>query len=77
MSDAVLYGLFKQIPNATDEQIEKAVESIASTKDVATKSDLRIGLAELETRLVKQLYHVAGIIVVANAVIMGLLIRFL
>ena len=77
MSNAVLYGLFKQIPNATDEQVANAVESVASAKEVVTKDYLDVRMANLETRLVKQLYHIAGAIVVANAVIMGLLIRLL
>ena len=51
MSNAVLYGLFKQIPNATDEQVEKAVESVASAKEVVTKDYLDARLAKLETEL--------------------------
>ena len=73
MSAIALYEVLKQIPNVTDEQAKDAVADVAKKEEVATKSDL----ANLETRLVKQLYHVAGVIVVTNAVIMGLLIRVL
>ena len=53
MSEIALYNLLKQIPNATDEQVEKAVESVASTKDVATKLDIAELKAGINTNIVK------------------------
>ena len=76
MSEIALYNLLKRIPEATDYEVEKAVSDVASSKDVATKSDL----AELETRLVKQMYAVAGIVIAAVGLIVtlvGLMIKFL
>ena len=52
MSDIGLYNVLKRIPDTTDDEIEKAVADVASSKDVATKadiSDIKIALAKLET----------------------------
>ena len=87
MSEIALYNLLKRIPNATDDEVEKAVTDVASTKDVATKADVarvdktiaelkaetKADIANLETRLTKQIYAVAGIIIAA----VGLMIKFL
>ena len=76
MSEIALYNLLKRIPDATDYEVEKAVADVAATRDVATKSDL----AELETRLVKQMYAVAGIVIASVGLIVtlvGLMIKFL
>ena len=59
MYEIALYNLLKQIPNATDEQVEKAVESVASTKDVVTKLDI----ADLETRLVERMERMARLLI--------------
>ena len=78
MSDIALYNLLKRIPDATDDEVEKAVTDIASSKematkadikDMATKADLKTGLAEQETRLIRQMYAVAGIIIAAITLI--------
>ena len=63
MSEIALYEVLKQIPNVTDEQAKAAVADIAKKEEVATKSDLDMGLANLEIRLVKQMYSMAGLIV--------------
>ncbi|MBC6414466.1 MAG: hypothetical protein GDA45_06265 [Chromatiales bacterium] len=84
MTEIALYNLLKRIPDATDDEVEKAVADVTSTKEVATKSDivelkvetkadLKTGLANLETRLTNRIYAVAGIIVTAA----GLMIKFL
>ena len=76
MSDIALYNLLKRIPDATADEVEKAVADVASSKEVATKADLETGLADLktemaerETRLVRQMYAVAGIIIAAITLI--------
>ena len=46
-----LYNLLKRIPDATDDEVEKAVSDFASTRDVATKVDL----ANLETRIIEKM----------------------
>lgn len=51
MSVIALYNLLKRIPDATDDEVEKAVSDFASTRDVATKVDL----ANLETRIIEKM----------------------
>ena len=48
MSDIALYNLLKRIPNVTDDEVERAVTDVASSKDVATKSDLKTAIARVE-----------------------------
>ena len=45
MSGIALYNLLKRIPDATDDEVEKAVVDVVSSKDVATKVDIK---AEVE-----------------------------
>ena len=82
MSEIALYKLLKRIPDATDDEVEKAV---ASSKDMATKSDIKdmatkpdlvalaadinTKIANLETRLVKHTYSMAGLVVAAVAIL--------
>ena len=73
MSEIALYNLLRKIPDATDDEAKEAIADIASSKEVATKADLKTSLAELEIRLIKQIYAVAGIIIAA----VGLMIKFL
>ena len=68
MSEIALYNALTKLGLKPDEAKE-AVADVASSKNVATKADL----AELETRLTKQIYAVAGIIIAA----VGLMIKFL
>ena len=68
MSEIALYNVLTKL-GATPDEAEKAVSDVASSKEVATKTDL----AELETKLTKQMYVVAGIIIAA----VGLMIKFL
>ena len=72
MSGIALYNVLTRL-GATPNEAEKAVAEVASSKEVATKADLKTGLAELETRLIKQIYAVAGIILAG----VGLMIKFL
>ena len=51
MSEIALYNLLKRIPDATEDEVERAVADVASSTDVATKADL----AELETRLIEKM----------------------
>ena len=55
MSDIALYNLFKRIPDATDDEVKEVIADIASTKKLATKADLEICLAKLETRLIEKM----------------------
>ena len=45
MSGIALYNLLKRIPDTTDDEVEKAVVDVVSSKDVATKADIK---AEVE-----------------------------
>ena len=40
MSDIALYNLLKRIPDATDTEIKEVVADIATSKGIATKSDI-------------------------------------
>ena len=51
MSDIALYNLFRRIPDATDDEVEKAIANFSSAKKVTTKTDL----AKLETRLIEKM----------------------
>ena len=76
MSEIALYNLLKRIPDATDKEIEKAVADVANSKEVATKTDiekLKTGMSELETRLIRQMYAVAGIIIAAITLVIKVL----
>ena len=87
MSEIALYDLLRRIPEVSNDEAKNAVVDIASAKDVATKSDIKdmatksdldMGLAKLETRLVKQMYSMAGLIIGAIGlmfVIAGFIIR--
>ena len=76
MSDIALYNTLRKIPEVSEAEAKEAIADIASLKDVTTKSDLvRIEkiIAELETRLTRQMYAVAGIVIAAVSVIVKIL----
>ena len=73
MSEIALYNTLRKIPEVSDDEAKEAVADIASEKDVATKTDL----LKLEIRLVKQMYMVAGVIILVNIAAAGLMIKFL
>ena len=74
MSEIALYNVLTKLRLKHDEAKE-AVADVANSKDVVTKADLKAGLAELETRLVKQMYAVAVIIIIVNVAAVGLMMR--
>ena len=77
MSDIALYNLLKRIPDATDDEVERVVADVASSKDVATKADskaeilkieraiaeVKTEIAKLETRLTWKLLAIAAVMV--------------
>ena len=85
MSEIALYNIFKKIPGITDDEVKEAVDDVASAKEVATKADikdmatkkdvadLKTEIAELETRLVRQMYAIAGIVIAAISFIVKVL----
>ena len=72
MSEIALYDVLTKL-GLDPKEAREAVADVASSRDVATKADLKAGLAELETRLVKQMYTAVGIILAG----VGLMIKFL
>ncbi len=74
MSEIALYNALTKLGLKHD-KAKEAVADVASSKDVVTKADLKAGLAELETRLVKQMYAVAVIIIIVNVAAVGLMMR--
>ena len=80
MTDIALYNILRKVDGVTDAEAKEAVTDIANSKDMATKADIKgmatkTDLANLETRLVKQMYAVAGIIIVVIIASVGLMIR--
>ena len=85
MTEIALYDTLRKIPDVSDTEAREAVANIASSQEVATKSDIKdmatkadiaevkTEIAELETRLVKQMYGAVAIILAG----VGLMIRFL
>ena len=87
MTGIALYDILKKILEVSDTQAKEAVTDIASLREVATKADIvelksetkmeivRVEktIAELETKLTRQMYAVAGVIIAA----VGLMIKFL
>ena len=61
MSDIALYNLLKRIPDATNDEVEKAIADVANTKEVATKDYIDAAIAKLETRITWRLVIVLGI----------------
>ena len=72
MSDIALYNLLKRIPDATDDEVEKAVADVASSKDMATKSDIyeiKVAIAKLETELKYLRWLIVVVVGIAVAII--------
>ena len=55
MFGIALYNTLRKIDGVTDEEAKEAVADVARSKEVATKADLKAGLAELETRLIEKI----------------------
>ncbi|MBC6414303.1 MAG: hypothetical protein GDA45_05415 [Chromatiales bacterium] len=60
MSEIALYNALTKLGLSPDEAKE-AVADVASSKDVATKADLKAGLAELKEQLTWRLVIAIGI----------------
>ena len=54
MSEIALYNLLTRM-GANPEEAKEAIADIASSKEVATKADLKTGLANLEARLIEKI----------------------
>ena len=68
--DAVYEALKKVMP---DTQAHEVATKFNRLDEVVTKADLEVALAKQETKIVKQIYAVAGVIIAA----VGLMIKFL
>ena len=75
MTDIALYNILRKVDGVTDAEAKEAVANIAESKDVATKADLETGLANLEVRLVKQMYAVGGVVIAAVGIIVALIVK--
>ena len=76
MSEIALYNALTKLGLPPDEAKE-AVVDIANAKEVATKSDLKTGLASLKADLIERIYAVSGVIIIVNTAAVGLMIKFL
>ena len=88
MSEIALYNALTKL-GLTHDEAKEAVSDAASSKEVATKTDIvelkaetkadikdmatKVDLANLETRLTNRMYTAAGVIIAA----VGLMIKFL
>ena len=76
MSEIALYNALTKLGLPPNEAKEVVVD-IANAKEVATKSDLKTGLASLKADLIERIYAVAGVIIIVNTAAVGLMIKFL
>ena len=51
MSDIALYNTLRKIPEVSDDEAREAVADIASSKEVATKADLKVEIGRIETMI--------------------------
>ena len=51
MSDIALYNLLKRIPDATNDEVERAVVNVVSSKEIATKDYIDAVIAKQDARL--------------------------
>ena len=75
MTDIALYNILRKVDGVTDAGAKEAVTNLADSKDVTTKADLETGLANLEVRLVKQMYAVGGMVIAAVGIIVALIVK--
>ncbi len=75
MTDIALYNILRKVDGVTDAEAKEAVANIADSKEVATKADLETELANLEVRLVKQMYAVGGIVIASVGIIVALIVK--
>ena len=45
--EIALYDLLKRIPDAIDGEVQRAVADIASSKDIATKADVKVEVGRM------------------------------
>ncbi len=48
MTEIALYNLLRRIPDTTDDEIEKVVADVASSREMATKADLKSEIAKVD-----------------------------
>ena len=68
MSEIALYNTLRKIDGVSDAEAKEAVADIANSKDVATKADLKEGLAELRADI-KAIKWLLGLLVTMNVVL--------
>ena len=73
MSDIALYNTLRKISDVTDAEAKEVVADVASSKEVATKADLKTVIAESKTEILKQQIVFALFIIIA----VGLMVKFL
>ena len=76
MSEIALYNLLKRIPDATDDEIEKAVEDVASNKEMATKSDIAELKTEMHSLNRSTIMWICGFIVVYSMLVISVIKYF-
>ncbi len=54
MSDIALYNVLTKL-GANPEEAKEALSDVANSKEMATKADLKVGLAEQETKLIEKI----------------------
>ena len=75
MSNMALYNLLKHIPDATNDEVEKAIADVASSKEMATKLDIaeiKTAMAELKSHILMAIIAAVGVILVG----VGLIVKF-
>ena len=76
MSEIALYNLLKRIPDATDEEVEKAVADVARKDEVATKSDIadiKTDIADIKTDIAKLETSITWRLVVGLGIVVAIL----
>ena len=76
MFGIALYNALRKIPEISDAEAKEAVADVASSKEVATKSDIaevKTAMTELKLEILKQQLGIAILIIAA----VGLMIKFL
>ena len=63
MSEIPLYNVLTKL-GANPEEAKEALSEVANSKNVATKADLRVGLAEQETKLIEKISDAKNTVIV-------------
>ena len=69
MNTIDIYDIVKNIPHVEDQQARMMADTIArvDVKELVTKGDLKTAITEMEARILKQLFTIAGIVIASNA----------